>query len=165
MVVVAVVWVRISNLLCFSPCSFFPKSTQNCINSSHQLRFGSIIVTLVPFALEHPPPCPGTCLKNGISFYLQAVVEGMALKDILIQHSSKDPERQIRAVEGNKGKGVSWMRALEARKLIRCNLSECCSGLFQSCSFFLLICSVALLFFFLNFLSLEFAFYRQRLTR
>ena len=73
----------------------------------------------------------------------------MALKDILIQHLSKDLERQTRVVEEvneEMGGGINWMRVLEARRLI---LSECCSGLILQCSFFfpsrLLYCSVFLL--------------------
>ena len=150
MVVVAVVWVRISNLLCFSPCSFFPKSTQNCINSSHQLRFGSIIVTLVPFALKHPPPCPGTCLKTEFhSIYRRwsRVWHSRTLQSCIYPRIRNDKLGWWRSIR-RWVEGVSWMRVLKLRRLVRCNLSECCSGLFQSCSFFLLICSVALLFFF-----------------
>ena len=91
-------------------------------------------------------------LKNEIPFHLQALVEGMALKDILIQHLSKDPERRTRVVEVNEAmmeKVFARREVLEARRLIRCNLSECCSGVFQSCSlfFFLSRLLVALLFF------------------
>ena len=108
--VVVVVWVRISSLLISFLAHFFPKSTQNlyCIDSSQQLRFESFCYYS---CLLHPSPL------NSLRYFwehaekwiffldLQAVVEGLALKDILIRHLSKDPERQTRVVEVNKAMG------------------------------------------------------------
>lgn len=102
--VVAVVLVRISSSSYFSLRSFSPKSAQNHTLSNCALDL--FIVTLVFSIL-----CIGftleltlwTCLKNGNSYHLQAVVEVMELKVILIQHLSKDPERITRVLEVNEG--------------------------------------------------------------
>jgi hypothetical protein len=51
--------------------------------------------------------------KNGNAFHLQALVEGMALKDILIQHLFKDPERQTRVVEVSKEMEDGKKKALD----------------------------------------------------
>jgi hypothetical protein len=102
-----VVLVRISSLLISLLAHFFPKIASNC-------ALDLFIVTLVSSILRPSPALSlnslrfvlGTCLKIGNSFHLQAVDEDMELKDIIIQHLSKDPERQTRVVEGvNEGMG------------------------------------------------------------
>lgn len=99
--VVAVVLVRIFSSSYFSLRSFSPKSAQNHFI---ELRFGSFYCHSCLFLPFAPALLTlGTCLKNGNSYHLQAVVEVMELKAILIQHSSKDPERITRVLEVNEG--------------------------------------------------------------